>query len=128
MSSGSRPVLVIEDDPLLLELIRELLHLYGHKSVGAGTAEQARTIAAAAKPAVFLIDLVLPGLSGVDLAMRLRACGFPEEPMIAMSASAEMLRAARQSGVFQGTFRKPFEVMQLIQCVDESFARAGAGL
>ena len=127
MADRSGVVLVVEDDPLLVRLICELLNLHGFKSMGAGTAEEALSIAAAEHPAVFLIDLALPGLSGVDLATRLRAREFHEAPMIAMSVSAEMVHNAGRSDAFQEILWKPFEITQLIRSIDESLARTRSG-
>ena len=62
---------------------------------------------------------MLPGMSGIDLAQRLRDDGFPETPMIAMSASPAMLKQASASHLFQGTLPKPFELQALLQYAAE---------
>lgn len=113
-------VLVVEDDLLLMRLICELLDLHGFKSLGAATHGEALRVAAGERPAIFLIDLMLPELSGVDLARRLRASAFREAPMIAMSVSTEMMREAARSGAFQAVLAKPFEVAELIGTIAES--------
>lgn len=71
-----------------------------------------------AHPDVFLLDLMLPGMSGIDLARRLRDLGYLREPMIAMSASPRMLNAANRSGLFQETLAKPFDLSTLLDTVE----------
>lgn len=120
MASGSEVVLVVEDDPLLLQVIRDLLAMYGLQTVGATTSEQAHALATTARPVVCLIDLMLSESSGLELASQLRASGLAETPMIAMSVSDEMLGAAERSGLFQQVLWKPFQVTELIACINES--------
>jgi CheY-like chemotaxis protein len=75
------------------------------------------TIDAAVSPALFLVDVMLPGMSGIELAEQLRAGGFARTPMIAMSASPGMLRAAAESRLFQEILPKPFDLTTLLDCV-----------
>lgn len=117
MVDASPVVLVVEDDPLLLGVLCELLDLHGFRSVGTAAPEQALTIASTEHPAVFLIDLMLPDRSGVDLARHLRGRGFSRTPMIAMSVASAMLREADRPRLFQGMLWKPFDVTALIECI-----------
>jgi len=69
-------------------------------------------------PSLFLIDIMLPGMSGVELAEQLRAEHFSDIPMIAMSASSFMVKTARATGLFAETVRKPFDVAGLLELVE----------
>lgn len=66
---------------------------------------------------LFLLDMMLVGTTGIEVARILRANGFADTPMIAMSASGQMLRAATDSRLFAATLPKPFELTHLLETV-----------
>jgi len=66
-------VLVVEDEPAIQELIAYNLKQAGHQPLRADNAEQALVLLANALPDLVLLDWMLPGLSGIELAKRLRA-------------------------------------------------------
>jgi two-component system phosphate regulon response regulator PhoB len=65
-------VLVVEDDPDIRELLRVNLAQAGHQVAGVGDAESAKAAVRAAMPDLMLIDWMLPGLSGIELARHLK--------------------------------------------------------
>jgi CheY-like chemotaxis protein len=67
---------------------------------------------------MFLVDLMLPGCNGIELARRLRDMGFEQTPIVATSASRGMLAGAEASGLFDETLPKPFDLSTLLDCVD----------
>lgn len=66
-------VLVIEDNPLNLELVRDVLLAAGMKVVEARTAQEGLTAASELKPNLILLDIRLPGMDGFAVLGRLRA-------------------------------------------------------
>ena len=66
-------ILVVEDEPAIQELIAYNLKQAGHQPLRADNAEQALTLVANALPDLVLLDWMLPGLSGIEFARRLRA-------------------------------------------------------
>ena len=66
-------ILVVEDEPAIQELIAYNLKQAGHQPLRADNAEQALNLVANALPDLVLLDWMLPGLSGVEFARRLRA-------------------------------------------------------
>jgi two-component system phosphate regulon response regulator PhoB len=66
-------VLVVEDEPAIQELIAYNLRQAGHQALRADSAEQALRLVQDALPDLVLLDWMLPGLSGIELARRLRA-------------------------------------------------------
>jgi two-component system phosphate regulon response regulator PhoB len=66
-------VLVVEDEPAIQELIAYNLKQAGHQPLRADNAEQALRLMQDALPDLVLLDWMLPGLSGIELARRLRA-------------------------------------------------------
>lgn len=68
----SSTILVIEDEPAIQELIAVNLTFAGHKVLRAFDAEQAQTLIRAELPDLVLLDWMLPGMSGLALARKLR--------------------------------------------------------
>jgi two-component system phosphate regulon response regulator PhoB len=66
-------ILVVEDEPAIQELIAYNLKQAGHLPLRADNAEQALNLVANALPDLVLLDWMLPGLSGIEFARRLRA-------------------------------------------------------
>jgi two-component system phosphate regulon response regulator PhoB len=66
-------ILVVEDEPAIQELIAYNLKQAGHLPLRADNAEQALNLIANALPDLVLLDWMLPGLSGIEFARRLRA-------------------------------------------------------
>jgi len=66
-------VLVVEDEPAIQELIAYNLRQAGHQPLRAENAEQALRLVQDALPDLVLLDWMLPGLSGIDFARRLRS-------------------------------------------------------
>lgn len=68
----SSTILVVEDEPAIQELIAVNLSFAGHKVLRASDAAQADTLIRAELPDLILLDWMLPGMSGLTLAKRLR--------------------------------------------------------
>ena len=83
-------ILLVEDEPAIQELISANLMRAGHHVLRAGDAETAQRIVREALPDLILLDWMLPGMSGVEFARRLRS----EErtraiPLIMLTARGE---------------------------------------
>jgi len=68
----SATILVVEDEPSIQELIAASLAQSGHKVLRADSAEDALRLVSEALPDVVLLDWMLPGMSGIQYARRLR--------------------------------------------------------
>ena len=115
MSSQPR-ILVVEDEVAIQELLRYSLEQAAFEVVIADSAEQAMTEIRAQLPAMVLLDLMLPGMSGVALAKRLRSETRTRElPIIMVTARAE--ENERVQGLDVGAddyVSKPFSPKELI--------------
>jgi len=69
----SATILVVEDEPAIQELISYNLELAGHQTLRAENAEQALEMVRSALPDLVVLDWMLPGMSGIEFARRLRA-------------------------------------------------------
>jgi two-component system phosphate regulon response regulator PhoB len=66
-------VLVVEDEPAIQELISYNLQQAGHQAMRAASAEDALNIMRHALPDLVLVDWMLPGISGIELAKRIKS-------------------------------------------------------
>jgi CheY-like chemotaxis protein len=105
-------VLLVDDDAVSLELMALLLAHEGHQVVRASNAGTALELLSdqSARPDVLLVDLQMPGVSGGQLAEKVRAMGSPGPLLLAMSAS-EVQR--QQLLAFDGFLLKPLAVDDL---------------
>jgi len=113
-----RPALIIEDDPDIAESVRFNLESEGFTPVVASTGEQGLTLALDTQnpPIVIVLDLMLPGLSGMDLCRRLRRENQTRRTPIIM-LTAKTAEADRIAGLDLGAddyIAKPFSVRELV--------------
>jgi two-component system phosphate regulon response regulator PhoB len=109
-------VLVVEDEEAIQELLRYSLVQAGFQAVVVGSAEQGLAEINAELPAVLLLDLMLPGMSGISLARRLRNDARTKDlPILMVTARAE--EGDRVEGLELGAddyVTKPFSPKELI--------------
>ena len=83
-------ILVVEDEPSIQELIAASLQQAGDRVLRAETAEEASQAIAETLPDVVLLDWMLPGISGVQFARRLRQEERTRDlPIIMLTARSE---------------------------------------
>jgi two-component system cell cycle response regulator DivK len=110
-----RRILVVEDNPLNLKLVRDVLQFAGYEVVEAHSGEEGLRVAAEAPPDLVLMDLQLPGIDGTETLHRLRQGSLgPNVPVVAVTAfaMAEDREHASQAG-FDGYVEKPISVRTL---------------
>lgn len=113
----AHPVVVVDDESDLLDVLRDCLEEEGFAVFGMPDSENLIGLPLGTMPDLFVLDLMLPGRTGFELARHLRRTGFADTPMIAMSASPEVLQDAARSGLFQETIGKPFDLQELIDAM-----------
>ena len=109
-------ILVVEDEPAIQELIAVNLSFAGHKVLRADDAEQARLLIDAELPDLILLDWMLPGLSGLQMARQLRTDERTKEvPIIMLTAKGE--ETDKVEGLESGAddyITKPFSPKELM--------------
>lgn len=79
-------VLVVDDNPATLRMLTAVLRTDGYRVLGATDGEAALALVARERPELCLIDIILPGFDGYELARRLRALpSLVDVPLIALS-------------------------------------------
>src|SRR2546421_4288252 len=114
----SKPALIIEDDADIAESVKYNLESEGFSAVVASTGEQGLTLALDAHnpPSVIVLDLMLPGMSGMELCRRLRREHQTRRTPIIM-LTAKTSEADRIAGLDLGAddyIAKPFSVRELL--------------
>lgn len=110
-----RRILVVEDNPLNLKLIRDVLQVSGYDVVEAQSGEDGLRVAEEDPPDLVLMDLQLPGIDGTETLRRLRQGTLrPDVPVVAVTAlaMAEDKDGAARAG-FDGYIEKPISVRLL---------------
>jgi two-component system phosphate regulon response regulator PhoB len=109
-------ILVVEDEPAILELVCVNLEHAGYETMRAASAEEANRLLGAVLPDVVLLDWMLPGQSGLALAHRLRGDARTRElPLIFLTARAgEPDKIAGLEAGADDYITKPFSTKELV--------------
>jgi two-component system cell cycle response regulator CpdR len=122
------PVLVVDDDPLIVALVTRLLRSHGAEVVGAaGGREALRTLYThVPAPSVLLTDVDMAGMSGIELAARVTA-DRPAVVVVLMTGDPETRdEARRRPELVHAVLLKPFELDELLDVVDDAMATFAA--
>lgn len=118
-------VLVIDDDPVILELLRVNFEIEGFSVICAADGEEGLRRAQVDRPDVVISDIMMPRRDGLQLLTDLK--GDPQTqglPVILLSAKAQ--RAEVQQGLDLGAddyITKPFDPLELIERLNAVMAR-----
>ncbi|MFF0307880.1 response regulator transcription factor [Streptosporangium sp. NPDC004379] len=118
-------ILVVDDDPAILRSLRRGLTLEGFDVETADSGERALELARDAAPDAVVLDVSMPGLSGIEVCTRLRARDW-QTPVLMLSAMDEV--ADRVAGLAAGAddyVVKPFELEELVLRLRALLRRAG---
>jgi DNA-binding response OmpR family regulator len=119
-------VLVIDDDPVIVQLLRVNFEIEGFEVVSAGDGQEGLERAMADHPDVVLSDIMMPRMDGLQLVHQLKNNASTRSlPVILLSAKAQ--NAEVQEGLDAGAddyVTKPFDPLELIDRVYALLARA----
>ena len=104
-------ILIVDDNILNLELARDVLELEGYEVSTAATGEEGVKFVRNAPPDLVLMDLRMPGLSGLEALEFLRNDGFHDLPVVVLTASA--MKGERENLIakgFNGYLEKPINL------------------
>jgi CheY-like chemotaxis protein len=113
--NGNSEILIVEDNPRNLKLVRDVLEHHGYPTVAAGSAEEGIEVARSRHPALILMDVQLPGIDGVEALERLRQdAATADICVVALTAFA--MRDDRErflAAGFDAYLEKPLDVPSL---------------
>jgi DNA-binding response OmpR family regulator len=120
-----RTVLVVDDEPEIVRILRDYLERAGFAVLTAGDGEAAVVAARRQRPDLVVLDLTLPSLDGLDVARALRRDG--EVPIIMLTARTE--ESDRVAGLELGAddyVAKPFSPRELVARIRAVLRRVDA--
>lgn len=107
--SEQGPILVIDDDPDLCEIIERTLVHDGRKVVTASDGMRAIRAYELNHPCMLFVDLMMPHLDGEEL---LRVIGTPRPPVVLITASVRREEVAARFNI-PDTLEKPFDIAEI---------------
>jgi response regulator NasT len=120
-----RLILLVDDDPLFLDYLVTVLGHAGHDTLAAASAPEAlqRVAEREADIALALLDINMPGMSGLDLARRLKEHTSVAFMFLSSVDDAETAREAANHGAV-GFVVKPVDAAHLLPALESALARA----
>ena len=118
---------IVEDDPSLREAMAGLVRSFGYRAASFPSAEAFLIAGEADCSQCIVSDIHMPGLSGIEMALRLarRGCA---APIVMVTAREEpgLHQRARESGALC-VLSKPFTAEALMDCIGQALNGAKAG-
>ncbi|MGE0444974.1 MAG: response regulator [Vicinamibacterales bacterium] len=118
-----RPILVVDDEADIRDLLGTVLRLHGYQVVEARNGVEAYNVARAERPALILLDLMMPVMSGVEFRRaQLANPDIRKIPVIVISAHHDVKREVHAMKVV-AFLVKPLDIEMLEQVVNKHAAR-----
>ncbi len=116
MGTDAATVLIVDDEPLNVDLLEQELGAVGYRTISASSGEEAVVLAAQTQPDLILLDVMMGGIDGYEACRRLKASEATRAiPVIFLTALREIfekVRAFREGAV--DYVSKPFETEELL--------------
>jgi CheY-like chemotaxis protein len=114
--SVRRDVLVVDDDPDMVEVMQTVLHDAGYETRTACNGRQALDVVAAGMPALILLDMLMPVMNGWQFAREFHERYGAAAPIVVATA-AEHVHSRGDAIDAADVLPKPFEVSDLLRVV-----------
>ncbi len=128
MTIAKKRVLIIDDEASFTRVLKLNLHHTGHYTAETVN-DPTRAIAVARDflPDVILLDVMLPGVDGGELAARLQACPkLKETPIVFLTAAVKRNEIAFHQGRIGGLpfIAKPVDFQEVVDCIENQLRRS----
>ena len=122
-------VLVIDDEPMVRQVVRRLLESAGHKVLEAENGHGGLEYLRRHRPQVVITDIIMPGKEGIETIIEMKQM-VPDLRIIAISGGGrtgnlDFLKLARKLGAC-AALSKPFDNAELLKAVDDAVSTTGA--
>jgi DNA-binding response OmpR family regulator len=128
-TSAYRPVvLVVDDESAIADTLTEILSRSGYAAMAAYDGNDALESALLTPPEMLITDVILPGMSGVELAITMRRI-FPDCKILLFSgqaSTADLLASAKDQGHHFTLLSKPVHPRELLAHVSDMLKQSGA--
>ena len=116
-SIPAKPIMVVDDDRAILDMVSELLDYEGYPVIAVSESRDAVTWASDEQPALILLDMMMPEMSGWQVLAALRANPTTLHiPVVLLSARHDLSALAENLKV-ETFLEKPFEIDDLLDVV-----------
>jgi two-component system, response regulator PdtaR len=122
-ANAKRLILLVDDDALLLQYVTEVLNHAGYDTVSATSAAEAIRQIEAREPDLALLDISMPGMSGLELARHLHEHTSVAFMFLSGSTDGDSAKQAAQYGAV-GFLIKPIDAARLMPAFEAGLARA----
>ena len=128
MSVAAKTVLVVEDNALNMKLFTDLIGAIGHRAIESRDGRDVAELARAQRPDLILMDVKLPGISGLEITQRLKADPATAAiPVLAVTAFASAADEAKiRAAGCDGYLSKPIAVKEFLETVRRFLEPPGA--
>jgi two-component system response regulator MtrA len=124
--ANQRRILIIEDDPVTRQLVRVAVEPQNYELLEAPTGDDGLSLARSEDPDLILLDINMPGMSGLDVCRKLRAEG-SLVPIIMLTAKTDTIDKVVGLEVGADDYvTKPFEVRELVARIGAHLRRSEA--
>lgn len=124
---GKKKILVVDDEPQLLEMIQMFLEIKGFEVIAANNGPEGLTKATAKKPGLILLDIMMPNMDGLEVLRKLKddaeTKNIPVVMLTGKSESKFMFRTQELGAV--DYIIKPFDSKELLAVVNKYCVKAG---
>ena len=124
--SDTGTILIVDDEVAIVELLVNVLAKVGYRTQMAFDGPTALASITRQMPALLLLDVRMPRMSGVMLLDQLREAGLLQMPVVLMTAALPDCPALRGAGV-SAVLAKPFDFAALVACVAEAMSSPAQG-
>ncbi|WP_162058224.1 ANTAR domain-containing response regulator [Undibacterium sp. KW1] len=116
-------ILLVDDDEFTLTLLSRILERADYEIIQAQCGEDALNVILMQEPDIALLDINMPGMSGLDLANHLRTETAIPFMFLSATSDTEIVKQAVEYGAV-GYMVKPVDVLNIVPTVEASLARA----
>jgi CheY-like chemotaxis protein len=114
--ADARPVLVVDDDPAIAEVVAGALEDEGYPVAVAHNGAEALKQVEARPPRLILLDMRMPVMNGWEFADAYRARSAERAPIVVMTAGRDAAQKARDIDA-DGYIAKPFDLDEILETV-----------
>ena len=123
-----KPILIVEDEKSLMEAVRIKLTHDGFSTACAGSAEEAEEIMKTTQPSLIWLDLMLPGMQGLDFLRKMRGTEEGAKiPVVVVSnsGSPDKIRESKELGVETYFVKADWRLEEIIDVVRTILSSSG---
>ncbi len=121
-------ILIVDDEPDIVKVISDLLRAEGYHVLTAGDGSSGLALALAERPDLIILDLMLPGIPGVEVCKNIRLVGY-KGAILMLTALGEV--KDRVSGLRSGAddyLPKPVDLGEFLARIEALLRRTGVGV